>query len=77
MTAGATRINGWTVTLTFANGQRVNQTWNAVMTSNGSAVAARNETYNGALAASASTTFGRLGSWTGSNTPPAVTCTAT
>lgn len=37
---------------------------------------ARNVSYNGSLAAAASTSFGFLGSWTGTNTVPAVTCTA-
>ncbi|MFC7530926.1 CotH kinase family protein [Actinoplanes sp. GCM10030250] len=77
VTAGAARINGWTVTLAFANGQRVSQVWNAVMAGTGASVTARNESYNGALAAAASTTFGLLGSWTGTNTPPVVTCAAT
>jgi hypothetical protein len=76
VTAGAARISGWTVTLTFANGQRVSQGWNAVLSANGATVTARNETYNGALDPAASTTFGFLGSWTGSNAAPAVTCTA-
>jgi hypothetical protein len=77
VTAGAARISTWTVTLTFANGQRVTQTWNAVSTTSGATVTARNESYNGTLAPAASTTFGLLGSWSGSNTPPAVTCAAT
>ncbi|MET0491645.1 MAG: CotH kinase family protein [Actinoplanes sp.] len=77
VTAGATRITGWTVTLTFANGQRVTQAWNALLTTSGTTATARNETYNGALPPAAATTFGLLGSWTGTNTPPAVTCAAT
>jgi mannan endo-1,4-beta-mannosidase len=32
--------------------------------------------YNGSLAAGASTTFGFLGSWNGTNSVPALTCTA-
>ncbi|MDY7090251.1 MAG: CotH kinase family protein [Actinomycetota bacterium] len=77
VTAGASRINGWTVTLTFANGQRVSQGWNATLTTSGATVTARNESYNGALAPAASTTFGLLGSWTGTNSPPTLTCTPT
>ncbi|MEV6304335.1 CotH kinase family protein [Actinoplanes sp. NPDC051861] len=76
VTAGTARVNGWTVTLAFPNGQRVSQGWNAVLTSSGSTVTARNETYNGTLAAAASTTFGLLGSWSGTNNAPALTCTA-
>ena len=37
---------------------------------------ARNTDYNGRLAAGASTSFGFLGSWTGTNSPPVVSCTA-
>ncbi|MEU7908858.1 CotH kinase family protein [Actinoplanes sp. NPDC049118] len=77
VTAGSARINGWTATLTFANGQRVSQGWNAVLSTSGATVTARNETYNGPLAPAASTTFGFIGSWTGTNTPPALTCAAT
>ena len=37
---------------------------------------ARNVSYNGTLAAGASTQFGFLGAWTGSNAVPTVTCAA-
>jgi hypothetical protein len=77
VTAGATRINGWTVTLSFADGQRVTQAWNAALSTSGTAATARNESYNGTLAPAAGTTFGFLGSWTGANTPPVLTCAAT
>jgi hypothetical protein len=77
VTAGSARINGWAVTMTFANGQQVSQGWNAVLSTSGAAVTARNDTHNGGLAAAATTTFGFLGSWTGTNAPPTVTCTAT
>ena len=52
------------------------QAWNATVTTGGTAVTARNVSYNGTLAAGASTTFGFLGSWRGTNSVPAVTCTA-
>ncbi|WP_438872991.1 cellulose binding domain-containing protein [Paractinoplanes hotanensis] len=45
----------------YANGQAVTQAWNATVTSSGSAVTARNVSYNGALAAGAGTQFGFLG----------------
>jgi mannan endo-1,4-beta-mannosidase len=76
VTAGSAAINNWTVTWTYANGQTVTQAWNATVTSSGSSVTARNVSYNGKLAAGASATFGFLGSWTGTNSVPAVTCTA-
>lgn len=76
VTAGTAPINGWTVTWTYANGQAVTQAWNATVTTSGTTVTARNVDYNGRLGAGASTTFGFLGSWNGTNTAPTVTCTA-
>ncbi|MEU7589953.1 CotH kinase family protein [Micromonospora sp. NPDC049230] len=76
VTAGTSAISGWTVTWTFANGQTVTQAWNATVTSQGSAVTARNVSYNGALGAGASTTFGFLGSSAGTPGTPALTCGA-
>ncbi|MEW2592413.1 cellulase family glycosylhydrolase [Micromonospora aurantiaca] len=76
VTAGAAAITGWTVRWTFANGQSVTQAWNASVSNSGSAYTARNVDYNGRLGAGASTTFGFIGSWTGTNSAPATTCTA-
>ena len=49
---------------------------NQPLSSSGSAVTARNVSYNGALGAGASATFGFLASWTGANTAPTPACTA-
>ncbi|MEU1644845.1 cellulase family glycosylhydrolase [Micromonospora zamorensis] len=76
VTAGSAAITGWTTRWTFANGQSVSQTWSATVTSSGATVTARNVDYNGRLAAGASTTFGFIGGWTGTNSLPAVSCTA-
>ena len=76
VTAGPSAISNWTVTWTFAGGQSVAQAWNATVTSQGSAVTARNVAYNGALGAGASTAFGFLGSSSGTPSTPALTCTA-
>ncbi len=76
VTAGTSAISGWKVTWTFANGQTISQSWSANLTSSGSAVTATNLSWNGALGAGANTSFGFLGSWTGTNTVPALTCTA-
>ncbi|WP_432051037.1 cellulase family glycosylhydrolase [Verrucosispora sp. NA02020] len=76
VTAGSSAITGWTVRWTLAGGQSVSQSWNATVTSSGTTVTARNVSYNGQLGAGASTSFGFLGSWSGSNPAPAVTCTA-
>ncbi|MFC8851086.1 MULTISPECIES: cellulose binding domain-containing protein [unclassified Micromonospora] len=76
VTAGAVPINGWKVSWSFPNGQVINQIWNGTHTQSGSNVAVSNVAYNGALAAGASTTFGFIASWTGTNNPPtSITCT--
>ncbi|MFC8851327.1 MULTISPECIES: cellulase family glycosylhydrolase [unclassified Micromonospora] len=74
--AGSAAINGWTAKWTLAGGQSISQAWNATVTSSGSSVTATNVSYNGRLGAGASTSFGFIGSSTGTPTVPAVTCTA-
>ena len=76
VTAGASPITAWTVAFTFANGQTITQSWSATVTQSGAAVTAANLSWNGALAAGASTSFGFLANWTGANAAPAVTCAA-
>jgi lysophospholipase L1-like esterase len=76
VTAGASAITSWTVGWTFANGQTVTQSWNAAISTAGSSVTARNVSYNGALAARASTQFGFLGTWNATNGVPSPACTA-
>ena len=73
---GTTPGTAWTATFTFANGQLVTQSWNTVLTQSGAAVTARNASYNGGLAAGASTSFGFLANWNNStNAMPVVACT--
>lgn len=74
VTAGNVALNGWAVTMTFPDGQRITQAWNAEISVEGSTVTARNASYNGQLSAGASTTFGFLAS--GSAGTPAVSCRA-
>ncbi|WP_438821298.1 cellulose binding domain-containing protein [Dactylosporangium matsuzakiense] len=74
VTAGGRPVNGWTVRWTLGSGQAVSQLWNGALSTSGAAVSVRNVSYNGALAASASTTFGFLGSGTPST--PALSCTS-
>lgn len=69
-----TASSAWTASFRYGNGQQITQVWNAAVTSSGAAVSARNLSYNGALAAGGSTTFGFLASWNGANPVPAVTC---
>jgi lytic cellulose monooxygenase (C4-dehydrogenating) len=76
VTAGPAAIRGWTVSWTFANGQQVSQVWNATVTTSGATVTARNASYNGSLGAGASSSFGFIGAWNGTNSVPVPTCTA-
>jgi hypothetical protein len=72
--AGASAINSWTVTWTLAGGQTISQLWNGTLSASGSAVTVKNVSWNGALEASASTTFGFTG--TGSAPTPTPACTS-
>ena len=74
--AGTSAISSWTVTWTWPSGQRFTNTWNATVSGTGDAVTARNASYNGALPAGGSTTWGFTGSWNGTNAVPVATCTA-
>jgi predicted carbohydrate-binding protein with CBM5 and CBM33 domain len=72
---GTATTAAWTVTLTFANGQTLSQVWNGTATTSGSTVTVKNVSWNGTLGGGASTTFGFLGSSTGTNDAPTATCT--
>jgi beta-glucosidase len=68
---GTTTINGWTLRFAFGNAQqRVTQGWSATWTQTGADVAAVNMSYNGTIAAGASTGLGFNGSG-GPNPRPA------
>jgi lysophospholipase L1-like esterase len=74
VTAGSRALSSWTVTWQWSDGQTVSQAWNATITSSGSAVTARNVSYNGSVAAGAGVQFGFLGSWQSANSTPTLTC---
>ncbi|WP_308440205.1 cellulose binding domain-containing protein [Asanoa siamensis] len=74
VTAGAAAITGWRVTWTYANGQTITQIWGGRNTPSGTLQNVVNETWNGSLAAGASTTFGFLATAGTANPVPAVTC---
>jgi|GEM_PF-1075271 len=63
-------VSGWTVGWTFANGQKVTQLWNGVVTQSGANVSVKDAGYNGNLAKGATTSFGFNGSWSGTNAVP-------
>jgi chitin-binding protein len=75
VTAGASAIKSWSVTLTYPNAPSIQQTWNATSTISGNTLTATNAGYNGSLTAGGTTTFGFLGS--GTAAIPTVTCSAT
>ncbi|WP_158854009.1 lytic polysaccharide monooxygenase auxiliary activity family 9 protein [Saccharothrix deserti] len=74
VTAGTTAITGWAVNWTFANGERIDSSWSAAVTTSGSTISARNVAYNGSLGAGTSTSFGFVASGTAGT--PILTCTA-
>ena len=74
---GSNATTGWAVTITFANGQRISQIWDAVTAQTASPYTATNMTYNGALAPTGSAAFGFLGSHSGTNTAPTLSCSRT
>jgi len=70
-------ITGWLVTFTLPSGQTLSQVWGGLNSPSGSTQNVRNESYNGNLAANATTTFGFLGTGSGSGTPSSISCTRT
>lgn len=67
---GTSGWSGWATTFTFPGDQKITNAWNAQVTQTGQAVTATSESYNGKVAAGASTTFGFQGTWTSSSTAP-------
>ncbi|MBF9133771.1 glycoside hydrolase N-terminal domain-containing protein [Plantactinospora sp. S1510] len=78
VTAGSSPIQGWTVSWTFPSGQVINQMWSGSYTQSGANVTVTNATYNGALPAGGSTTFGFIATANSvNNSPTDITCTTT
>ena len=69
--AGA--VTTWRTVLTYPAGVNVTQTWSATLTASGTAFTFTNAAWNGAVPAGGSTTFGFIGSWNGTGTPPTPT----
>jgi expansin (peptidoglycan-binding protein) len=74
--SGSSATTGWSVAMTLPGGQTVAQMWNATMTTSGSVVTAKNVSYNGALPAAGSTTYGFLVNSPGTASPPGLSCSA-
>jgi hypothetical protein len=75
---GTAATKSWSVGWTYTAGQTVTQLWNGTVTQTGTAVKVVNASYNGAVAAGGSTTFGFLGSTSGTTNPvpSPITCSA-
>jgi hypothetical protein len=72
VTAGSAPISSWSVKWNLASGQSITQLWNGTLTASGSAITVTNASYNGALAAGGSTTFGFTAN--GSPSAPILSC---
>ncbi|MET8909114.1 cellulose binding domain-containing protein [Micromonospora sp. NPDC004551] len=67
---GSSTVNGWTLNYNLPSGQTITGSWNATVTQSGSAVTARNLSYNGTLAPGASTSFGYQATLSGGFSTP-------
>jgi len=74
---GTVASKSWKVTWTWGGNQAFVNTWNATITTGGTAVTAVNMSYNNVIAAGGNTTFGFQASFSGTNATPTVTCSAT
>jgi len=68
-------LNGWQLAWTFPGDQQINDLWNGSYTQSGAAVSVASASYNGSLAAGASTTVGFTATDSTGTAPPAtITC---
>ena len=74
---GTAPTKSWQVKWTWPGNQQVTNSWNATVAQSGTAVTAGNASYNNAVAAGGSTSFGFQGTYSGTNGTPTLTCTAT
>jgi len=72
---GSAALSGWTVQLSFAAGQSVNNLWNGVTTGTSGTVSVANAAYNGTVPVNGSTSFGFVANGNGSPAPTVVSCT--
>ncbi|MFC9246284.1 glycoside hydrolase family 6 protein [Streptomyces sp. NPDC057136] len=64
-------VNAWQLEWSFAAGEQVSQGWNATVSQSGTAVTAKNVSYNGSLTTGASASFGFNATGSGNSTVPA------
>lgn len=72
---GTTAIGGWTVTWTAPSGSTIGSLWSGQLTVSGATVTVRNVAWNGAVAATGSTSFGLTGNGPAA-VPADVSCAA-
>lgn len=70
ITNNTAALSGWTLGFDFADGQKIDQGWNAKWSQSGTRVTAAGESYNGSLPSGGSVSAGFLASWSGSNAVP-------
>ncbi|MBY8885437.1 cellulose binding domain-containing protein [Streptomyces sp. PTM05] len=73
---GSSPTKGWTVKWNWPGDQTVTNSWNAVTTQSGQTVTAANQSYDNAVPAGGSTTFGFQAGYSGTNAAPTLTCQA-
>jgi cellulose 1,4-beta-cellobiosidase len=77
VTAGSSALTSWSVSYTYSGNQTLTDGWSGNWSQSGETVTVANASYNGSLAAGASTSAGALFDYSGTNTAPTtVTCTA-
>lgn len=69
--SGSGAVNGWKLAFTLASGQTITSAWNATITPATGAVSAANLSYNAAIPAGGSTSFGFQATQTGNAAAPA------
>ncbi|NYF57246.1 GH12 family glycosyl hydrolase domain-containing protein [Micromonospora purpureochromogenes] len=67
---GSSTINGWTLVYNLPAGQQITSSWNATVSQSGSAVTARNVSWNGTLAPGGTASFGYQGTLSGAYSSP-------
>ncbi len=74
---GTVATKTWKVTWTWGGNQAITNSWNAAVTSSGTAVTATNAAFNGVIAGGGNTSFGFGAAFSGTNTNPTLVCSAT
>ena len=66
----AAAVTGWRTVLTYPSGVNITQSWSSTLSAAPPAFTFTNAAWNGSIPAGGSTTFGFIGSWNGTGTPP-------